>query len=100
MIDNYDVYANEYKIKGGDGIERTLYQLEGGMKYYKFTVDKDKKLIGDAGINVMDIGRMSIQNNDGIFEWLVEPNGDISHRRFIKGGTLTGYTNQIVKGEK
>lgn len=68
IIDNYPTATNEYPLVGGDGIDRKFFQLEG-------------------------------RNNgkSGVFEWIVEPNGDISHRRFIDGGVLTGKPNQIPK---
>lgn len=68
IIDNYPTSANEYPLIGGDGIDRKFFQLEG-----------------------------SNNAKNGVFEWIVEPNGDISHRRFIDGGVLTGKPNQIPK---
>ncbi|MCP3660452.1 MAG: hypothetical protein GY830_09165 [Bacteroidetes bacterium] len=67
IVDNYASYASEYKIKGGDGIIRTLYQIEG-----------------------------SLRNKSGIFEWIVH-DGKMSHRRFIPKGKITGKPNQIIK---
>ncbi|MGM0216293.1 hypothetical protein IGI42_003888 [Enterococcus sp. AZ109] len=60
IIDNYPTSASEYPLVGGDGIDRKFFQLEG-----------------------------SNNGKKGVFEWIVEPNGDVSHRRFIDGGTLT-----------
>lgn len=54
-----------FKIKGGDGIERTLLQVEGGFN--------DKK---------------------GIFEYIVDNKGNITHQRFIANGRITGTPNQ------
>jgi hypothetical protein len=68
IIDNYPTTANEYPLVGGDGVDRKFFQLEG-----------------------------SNNGKKGVFEWIVEPNGDISHRRFIDGGVLTGKPNQIPK---
>lgn len=33
----------------------------------------------------------------GVFEWIVESNGDVSHRRFIENDFTTGTPNQIQK---
>ncbi len=68
IIDNYPTSANEYPLVGGDGIDRIFFQFEG-----------------------------SNNGKNGVFEWIVEPNGDVSHRRFIDGGVLTGKPNQIPK---
>ena len=68
IVDNYPTIANEYSLVGGDGISRRFFQIEG-----------------------------SNNGKIGVFEWIVEPNGNISHRRFINGGTLTGKPNQVPK---
>jgi RHS repeat-associated protein len=31
----------------------------------------------------------------GIYEWIVEKNGTLSHQRFIPGGRITGFPNQV-----
>lgn len=31
----------------------------------------------------------------GVFEWIVDDSGNITHRRFITGGTVTGKPSQI-----
>ena len=33
---------------------------------------------------------------NGIWEWIILDNGDISHQRFIAGGLITGRPNQRV----
>ncbi len=67
LVDNYVEYATKFELKGGDGVVRDLYQLEG-----------------------------SLRGQNGIFEWIVDGT-DVTHRRFIKGGVINGIPNQIVK---
>lgn len=66
IIDNFARYAKKFDLKGKDGIVRELYQIEGSLN----------------GIN-------------GIFEWIVDPRADrgVTHRLFIKNGTITGIPN-------
>ncbi|MFD1901150.1 hypothetical protein GQR36_16120 [Enterococcus termitis] len=68
IVDNYPTVANEFPLVGGDGINRRFFQIEG-----------------------------SHNGKTGVFEWIVEPNGNVSHRRFIDGGVLTGKPNQVPK---
>ncbi|MEI5993269.1 T7SS effector LXG polymorphic toxin [Candidatus Enterococcus mansonii] len=68
IVDNYPSGANEFPLVGGDGVNRRFFQIEG-----------------------------SHNGKTGVFEWIIEPNGNISHRRFIDGGVLTGKPNQVPK---
>ncbi|RLM21623.1 two-partner secretion domain-containing protein [Brenneria goodwinii] len=54
-----------FTIKGGDGIERKLLQAEGSFN--------DKK---------------------GIFEYIYDNKGNVTHQRFIESGSITGIPNQ------
>ena len=64
IIDNYAGHAKSFLIKGGDGITRMLYQIEG-----------------------------SLNGKSGIFEWILDNKQGVTHRRFIKGGEITGRPN-------
>ncbi|WKB76416.1 hypothetical protein QYM22_18875 [Bacillus glycinifermentans] len=87
IIDNYTQYATEFEIVGGDGIKRELYQIEGGMKYYDYKDVYNKDLRIKERIT-------TVKDQDGIFEWIVDPTKGVTHRRFIPNGVITGYPNQ------
>ena len=57
-----------FSFRNGDGSAMTLLQTEGGMN-----------------------------GNSGIFEYLLNPLGQVNHQRFIKGGVISGSPNQIVR---
>jgi len=38
----------------------------------------------------------SLNKESGVFEWIIDA-GSVTHRRFIPGGTVTGFPNQVVK---
>ena len=65
-----DPAAQRFAIKGGDGVSRELYQLPG-----------------------------EVNGKSGVFEWIIDRSGTnpvINHQRFIPGGSVTGYPNQVV----
>ncbi|MEX0362923.1 MAG: RHS repeat domain-containing protein, partial [Allomuricauda sp.] len=64
IVDNYMSQASKWTIKGTDGVHRSLYQLKG-----------------------------SLRGQNGIFEWIVESGGNVTHRVFIPNGKLTGIPN-------
>ncbi len=64
IVDNYANSAKNFKLKGGDGKIRTLYQAKG-----------------------------SLNGKDGVFEWIFDKNKGVTHRRFIEGGKITGKPN-------
>jgi len=66
IIDNYAGDATKFSLMGGDGVERSLYQIEGALN-----------------------------GKSGIFEWIVDPDPakGVTHRRFIEGIGITGRPN-------
>ena len=66
IIDNYAGDATKFSLKGGDGLNRELYQIEG-----------------------------SLNGKKGIFEWIVapDPTKGVTHRRFIENVGITGKPN-------
>jgi hypothetical protein len=57
LVDNYASRATKFRLRGGDGVVRNLWQIDG-----------------------------SLNGSSGIFEWIVEGT-KVTHRRFIPGGT-------------
>lgn len=56
-----------FSFTGGDGSSYTLLQTKG-----------------------------QLDGNGGIFEYILNSNGQVTHQRFINGGTYTGFPNQVV----
>ena len=100
IVDNYAGEAIHTKIKGNDGILRDLYQLEGGYKYYDSKIEYNQNISVNGVTHKMDIINTKVLDTNGIFEWIVEPSGNVSHRRFIPNGKITGYPNQRATGGK
>jgi len=74
IIDNFARDATRFEIptRGPGGVilrNSELFQVEGGLEG-------------------------ALHGRDGVFEWIVDQ-GELTHRRFIPGGGLTGYPNQI-----
>ena len=70
IVDNFAQQAEKFIIKSGDSIIRELYQIEG-----------------------------SLNGQQGIFEWIVDPrpNYGVTHRIFIKNGKITGRPNIFAR---
>lgn len=64
IVDNNMANAAKYTIKSGDGVYRSLYQVEG-----------------------------SLRGKSGIFEWIVEAGGNCTHRVFIPNAKISGIPN-------
>lgn len=64
IIDNYAGKAKKFSIKGGDGKIRKLYQIQG-----------------------------SLNGKSGVFEWILDNEKGVTHRRFIPNGKITGKPN-------
>ncbi|BDR59263.1 hypothetical protein XA3_17040 [Xylocopilactobacillus apicola] len=68
IIDNYPTIKDEFPLVGGDGKKLRFFQIEDHYNGKK-----------------------------GVFEWIIDFHGNMTHRRFITNGILTGKPNQIIK---
>jgi len=64
-LDDVAKAGQSFSLTGGDGVTRTLIQAPGGMN-------------GKAGI----------------FEYIINKEGQVTHQRFIEGGVINGVPNQ------
>lgn len=64
IIDNYASKAKTFSLKGADGKTRKLYQVKG-----------------------------SLNGENGVFEWILDKEKGVTHRRFIPNGKITGKPN-------
>ncbi|SMC29506.1 hypothetical protein SAMN02745134_03928 [Clostridium acidisoli DSM 12555] len=88
IIDNYAKDAQKFDLVGGDDVQRELYQIKGGQKSYEY------KRIYDKTQGFDKLERVTV-DQEGIFEWIVDPTEGVTHRRFIPGGEITGKPNQV-----
>ncbi|MFJ3450243.1 DUF637 domain-containing protein [Pseudomonas sichuanensis] len=66
VIDQIPESGRLFTIRGGDGKSYNLTQMEG-----------------------------AVDGKQGIFEWLVNSKGELTHQRFIPTGRITGTPNQV-----
>ena len=66
VIDQIPAKGRLFTIRGGDGKSYNLTQMEG-----------------------------AVDGKSGIFEWLVNSKGELTHQRFIPAGRITGTPNQV-----
>lgn len=66
VIDQIPEKGRTFTIRGGDGKSYNLTQMEG-----------------------------AVDGKPGIFEWLVNSKGELTHQRFIPAGKITGMPNQV-----
>ncbi len=63
-------------------------QLASG-KTYSFTG-------GDGSSYILLQTKGKMDGKQGIFEYILNSKGQVTHQRFINGGTYTGFPNQVV----
>ena len=70
----------------------SIKQLKAGKTFYITGGDKVKRVLPQTPgyLNVNNV------NQKGIYEYIIEPSGSISHQRFIKDGVITGVPNSRV----
>jgi hypothetical protein len=66
VVDDVAQSGRVFPLRGGDGVQRTLTQVE-----------------------------TTIDGQRGVAEWIVDPAGNVTHQRFIPGGRITGSPNQV-----
>lgn len=66
VVDDVAQSGRVFPLRSVDGVQRTLTQVEG-----------------------------MVNGQRGVFEWIVDPSGAVTHQRFISGGRITGFPNQV-----
>ncbi|MDF2474380.1 MAG: repeat-associated core domain protein [Anaerocolumna sp.] len=101
-LDNINNVADE--ILNADRIGSALSKADANHRAASY-LTKDQLLEGkvfifkgnDGEIYTLLQTKGNLNNNSGIYEYILTPEGEVSHQLFIKNGTITGYANQKIR---